>query len=81
MTSRKEYHASRDASKVYQSVSVLLFSSMRACNWAIPFNIRTPPVENTYFSWLYTPIVKQPFHGFTRPLWKPASADNVSVVK
>jgi hypothetical protein len=28
MTSRKEYYASRDASKVYQSVSILLFSSM-----------------------------------------------------
>jgi hypothetical protein len=27
MTSRKEYYASRDASKVYQSVSILLFSS------------------------------------------------------
>ena len=28
MTSRKEYYASRDASKVYQSVSILLFSWM-----------------------------------------------------
>ena len=33
MTSRKEYHASRDASKVYQSVSILLFSSMES----VPF--------------------------------------------
>jgi hypothetical protein len=33
MTSRKEYHASRDASKVYQSESILLFSSMES----VPF--------------------------------------------
>jgi hypothetical protein len=39
MTSRKEYYASRDASKVYQSVSILLFSSMESafhfcvCPW------------------------------------------------
>jgi hypothetical protein len=39
MVSRKEYHASRNASKVYQSVSILLFSSMESafhfcvCPW------------------------------------------------
>jgi hypothetical protein len=39
MTSRKGYYASRDATKVYQSVSILLFSSMESvfhfcvCPW------------------------------------------------
>jgi hypothetical protein len=38
MTSRKEYHASRDASKVYQSVFILLFSSMEtACHFCLRF--------------------------------------------
>jgi hypothetical protein len=32
MTSRKEYYASRDASKVYQSVSIVLFSSMESAS-------------------------------------------------
>ena len=30
MASRKEYYASRDASKVYQNLSILLFSSMES---------------------------------------------------
>jgi hypothetical protein len=40
MTSRKEYHASTDASKVYQSVSILLFSSMES----VPFVSAFPHV-------------------------------------
>ena len=47
MTSRKEYHASRDASKVYQSVSILLFSSMESVPFLSAFPHDIPPQAST----------------------------------
>jgi hypothetical protein len=54
MTSRKEYYASRDVSKVYQSVSILLFSSMESasisasiCPWYTAYTYNLHPQAST----------------------------------
>ena len=51
MTSRKEYHASSDASKVYQSVPILLFSSMESVPFvsAFPHDIVHPQASTKGF--------------------------------
>ena len=54
MTSRKEYYASRDASKVYQNVSILLFSSMES----VPF-LRYPMIYLQYIPKLLLNVCKK----------------------
>jgi hypothetical protein len=51
MTSRKEYHASRDASKVYQCLSILLFSSMESMPFlsAFPYGHDIPTSSSFYY--------------------------------